>query len=198
MQPRVWGALLIFLGSYLPLAVILAMQDVDQIVLQRPVCRDMSTFAETCALPLKHPVMALSFVVVCLISLSVAIVALTRLRMGSPIVLSSIKHVPSDLMNYTLPYVVTFMSLDYGDTPKLAGFLAFLGWMFWLTFRSGQLMMNPVLTIFGWQLYEVAYTYVGGSTTERQAVALAKGDLTPNATISHQTIQNIMVIRGKS
>jgi hypothetical protein len=198
MQPRVWGALLIFLGSYLPLAMILAMQDVDPTVLQRPICRDLSTIAETCALPLKHPVLALGSVAVCLISLSVAIVALTRLRMGSPIVLSSIKHVPSDLMNYTLPYVVTFMSLDYGDTPKFAGFLAFLGWMFWLTFRSGQLMMNPVLTIFGWQLYEVAYTYAGGSTTERQAVALTKGDLTPNTAISHQTIQNIMIIRGKS
>jgi hypothetical protein len=53
-------------------------------------------------------------------------------------------------MNYVLPYVVSFMSIDYQVTGKFVGFLIFLGWMFLITYKSGQIMLNPLLTVFGW------------------------------------------------
>lgn len=198
MQPRVWVAVLIFLASYLPLAMILALQDLDPTILQQPICGHWTQFLESCAVPLKHPAMASGPVAVCLICLSVAVFALAKVHTRSPINIKSAKHVPADLMNYTLPYIVTFMSLDYGDPAKLGGFVAFLAWIFLITFRSGQLLMNPVLTVFGWQLYEVAFTYAGGSNTERVEVALVKGGLSPNTTVLHQNIQNILVIKEGS
>lgn len=198
MQPRAPVAVLIFLASYLPLAMILALQDVDLTILQQPICRDWSHLSESCAVPLKHPGMAVAPIAVCLLSLVLAAFALTKVQPRTPIVIKSAKHVPADLMNYTLPYIVTFMSLDYSDMVKLAGFAAFFVWIFVITLRSGQLLMNPVLTVFGWQLFEVGFTYAGGSTTEHEGVALVKGGLEPDTTVAHQTIQNILVIKGGS
>ena len=198
MQPRVLVATLIFLASYLPLAMILALQDLDLAILKQPICRDWSHLLESCAVPLKHPGMALAPVAVCLLSLLVTMFALTKVQPRSPIVIKSAKHVPADLMNYTLPYIVAFMSLDYSDLAKLAGFAAFLAWIFVITLRSGQLLMNPVLTVFGWQLYEVGFNYAGGSTTQHEGVALVKGRLAPETTVTHQTIQDILVIKEAS
>lgn len=198
MQPRVSVAALIFLASYLPLAMILALQDLDLTILKQPICRNWGHLSESCASPLQHPGMAVTPVVVCLLCLLVAVFALTRVQPRTPIVIKSAKHVPADLMNYTLPYIVTFMSLDYSDLAKLAGFAAFLAWIFVITLRSGQLLMNPVLTVFGWQLYEVGFIYAGGSTTEHEGVALVRGELGPDTTVAHQTIQNILVINKGS
>jgi hypothetical protein len=75
--------------------------------------------------------------------------------------LIEVKYVPADLMNYTLPYVVSFMSIEYQDTGKFIGLIIFLGWMFWITFRAGQIILNPLLIAFGWRLYDIKYRYAG-------------------------------------
>lgn len=198
MQPKVWVAGLIFLASYLPLAMILALQDLSPEILERPLCENWPQLLTSCSLPLKHPAMAAVPILVCCLCLGVAIFALASARPSTPIVVKSAKHVPADLMNYTLPYIVTFMSLDYSDPAKLAGFAAFIAWIFLITFRSGQLLMNPVLTVFGWQLYDIQFTYEGGSDTQYEAVALVKGGLTPDTTVLHQPIQNMFVIKEGS
>jgi hypothetical protein len=198
MQPRAPVAALIFLASYLPLAMILALQDLDLTILRQPICPDWGHFSKGCAVPLKHPGMAMAPLAVCLICLLVTLFALAKVQPRTPIVIKSAKHVPADLMNYTLPYIVTLMSLDYSDLAKLAGFATFLAWIFVITLRSGQLLMNPVLAVFGWQLYEVRFTYAGGSATERESVALVKGECGPDTTVAHQTIQDILVIKAGS
>ena len=65
------------------------------------------------------------------------------------------KHVPADLINYVIPYVVSFMSLDYEQTPKLFGFAVFLIWIFWITYKSGQIALNPVLAVLGLSLIHI-------------------------------------------
>jgi hypothetical protein len=65
------------------------------------------------------------------------------------------KSIPNDLINYVFPYVVSFIGLDLGVDGKFFGFLLFLLLMFWITYRSGQILMNPFLLIFGWHLYEL-------------------------------------------
>jgi hypothetical protein len=198
MQPRIITAALIFLASYLPLTVILLFQDVEMAALARPACTDWAHAASHCTLPLKHPWMSLSPTLLCLASLLVTILVLGMLKPHNRIAVHSATHVPADLMNYTLPYVVSFMSLDYGDVGKLAGFAAFLAWIFVMTLRSGQLLMNPVLTVFGWQLYELEFTYDGGSTTVRNGVALVKGVLEPGSIVPHLQVQDIIIINKEA
>lgn len=195
MRPRILVAALIFLASYAPLAIILALQDLDLTILKHPICRDWANILGNCAVPLKHPIIAMVPVVVCLLCVLVTLVALNQVQPRSPIVIKSARHVPADLMNYAFPYIVTFMSLDYSDLAKLLGFATFLAWLFIITLRSGRLLMNPVLTVFGWQLYEVGFTYAGGSPAEHAGVALVKGDLEPEKTVAHHAVQDILIIK---
>ncbi len=197
MQPRAFVAALIFAASYLPLAMILCLQDTDAARLHWAICDDWA-HANSCTSPLKHPWLATLPVVACMICLIVTRQALASLQPRTPITVKSAKPVPADLMNYTFPYVVSLISLDLGDLPKLAGFALFFGWIFLITLRSGQLLMNPVLTLFGWRLYEVTFVYQGGTSIERERLAMVQGPLEPGATVMHDTIQEILVIKGVS
>ena len=106
------------------------------------------------------------------------------------------KQIPTDLINYVVPYIVSFMSLEYSQLTKVLGFTLFMMWIFWLSYKTGQVVLNPILIILGWKLYEIKYTYQN-SPTERVDKALAKTEFrpTPNATIDVEFIQEVIVKR---
>lgn len=102
------------------------------------------------------------------------------------------KAIPNDVINYVFPYVVSFMGISYESPEKLLGFAVFLLWMFAITYKSGQIIMNPLLLMFGWKLYEAEIEINGN---ERSVRMLYKGNLTPGD-YSVQTIQDFYVARG--
>lgn len=152
MQFRLIPAICVFLGSYFPLALILALQDVSPASWNNPVC----TSLKSCSLPtLSHPILSIVGVVITGACLLITFKLLTALRYKYPIEVIESKPVPSELISYSFPYIVSFMGVDYGSTGKIAGLLVFLAWLFLITYRAGQILMNPILLIFGWSLYEV-------------------------------------------
>jgi hypothetical protein len=94
------------------------------------------------------------------------------------ITVSEATYIPAEMMSYTLPYVVSFMSVSYQEHGKFAGLMIFLAWMFWITHKSGQVLVNPVLAVFGWRLYEIKYSYPGDAVLY-SGRALAKGMIEP-------------------
>jgi hypothetical protein len=194
MQPRLIFAIPIFLASYLPLSVILLFQDLDRSAFSRPVCPDLLRSLVSCSLPLRHPWASLAAVTVCVACLVLAMTALAVLKPKHEVVIFSSKQVAADLMNYALPYVVAFTTLDYADVGKLLGFLVFFAWMFVITFRSGQLAMNPVLIVFGWRLHEIDYQFTD-SQQRRSGLALSKVDLIVGATHQQNALQDILIIK---
>ncbi|WP_454916253.1 hypothetical protein [Xanthobacter sediminis] len=88
------------------------------------------------------------------------------------------------------------MSIDYQETGKFVGFLIFMGWMFWITYASGQVILNPLLTVFGWKLFEICYTY-SGSDTEYAGAALAKEDLVAGQRYMQMPLQEILIIKNQ-
>ena len=98
-------------------------------------------------------------------------------------------------MNYTLPYVVSFMSIGYQETGKLVGLTIFLAWMFWITYKSGQVILNPVLAVFGWRLYEIQYVFPGDRTL-RNGRALARGNVESGESYPHVLVQDIVILRA--
>ena len=97
-------------------------------------------------------------------------------------------------MSYTLPYVVAFMSIGYQETGKFAGLSIFLVWMFWITHKAGQILLNPLLTVFGWRLYEVKYAFAGDPTT-RNGRALVRGTVESDQRFAHMAIQDILILK---
>jgi hypothetical protein len=196
MQLRLPAALTIFLASYLPLSVILLCQDLSFERLGRGLCNPFAAGAAPwCELPFDHPVAAIGAVLACLLAFALVVAALKLARPKQKIVIKESKHVPADLMNYVLPYIVAFMGLDYKDYGKLLGFLVFFVWIFLITHKSGQVILNPVLTVFGWRLYDATYTFEGGTESYNGNI-LSRVALHEGETYRQAAIQDVLIVKG--
>ncbi len=154
MKMRFLPALILFLGSYFPLSLILLVQDVSVDSWNLPLCK--LTEISTCHLPaLENPNRSLGLLIICGLSLLLFIAVMKSLSAYSKLEVIDSKSVPNDLINYVFPYVVSFMGLDLNADGKFYGFLLFILLMFFITYRSGQILMNPFLLVSGWQLYEL-------------------------------------------
>lgn len=146
-------------------------------------------------MPLNNPWFSLPAFAVCAAGLVITIVALTIIQPKQKIKIGSAKHVPADLMNYVLPYVVSFMGITYAEPDKMAGFIVFIGWIFLITYQSGQIIMNPVLVVFGWRLYEIEYTYTGGGGRVHTGICLSEVVPEVQEEHRHASIQDILIIK---
>lgn len=190
MQMRLLPALILFLGSYFPLSLILVVQDIKEASWEESVCRAI-TFAG-CHLPeLQNPWRALGLLVICAISLVLFVGLMKRLSAYSSLEVIDSKSVPNDLINYVFPYVVSFMGLDLGSNGKFYGFLLFIVLMFVITYRSGQILMNPFLLISGWQLYELNILTEGH---RRCVKALSQDQVQPGDRLESCLIHGIYVL----
>ena len=186
---------MVFLGSYLPLSVILLVQDFDGSLLWESVCWPFSSTVADCAVPLGNPWTSLSVVAVCSVCFGATLLTLRLAKARRSIIVEDAKHVPSELIGYALPYVVAFMKLDF-EMNKLVGLAIFLCWLFWITYRSGQVVLNPFLAAFGWRLYDVRYRFME-STKVHTGKALSEDIITNGDRYPHTMIDDVIVIRKK-
>jgi hypothetical protein len=197
LQFRFLAAVLIFLGSYLPLALILLAQDFNYNLVGQSICWRFWEPTSTCVLPLNHPGFSLTIFVVCLISFCLSLAALASARPKLPIDVTQARYIPAELMTYTLPYVVSFMSIGYQETGKFVGLTIFLAWMFWITHKSGQLILNPILIAFGWRLYEITYAFPGDASAKKTGRALVKGAIEAGQRYPHTVVQDVIILCTK-
>jgi hypothetical protein len=192
LKIRLFISAVIFLGSYLPLSVILLAQDFDYELIGHGLCWNIGG---TCTVPLAHPKLALTIFGLCLLSFGLSLLALSLSRPSTPIKIKEAKYIPAELMSYILPYVVAFMGIGYDETGKLIGLAIFLVWMFWITHQSGQILLNPVLAVLGWRLYEIKYAFPG-DPQEKEYLdrSLAKGDIESGRSYAHVKVQDIVVL----
>lgn len=191
MQFRLVPAFLVFMGSYFPLALILALQDVTADTWHAGLCVSL----DSCALPrLNHPTLSILGVALTGACLLLTFRILGSLRYKYPVDVIESKPIPSELISYSFPYIVSFMGVDYGSIGKIAGLIAFLVWLFLITYRTGQIIMNPILLILGWSLYEVK---VKINDHDRVVKILSKKNLTPS-TYKCQEVQGSYITDGES
>ncbi len=192
MQLRVFPAFVVFVGSYLPLTLILLVQNYEFDAVSRPLC--LAFWTPGCSLPFKNPEIALIGFGIALICLCATLALLTAVTPRRLIAIKTATYVPADLMNYTLPYIVSFMSIEYQDTGKFVGLIIFLLWMFVITFRSGQIILNPVLIVFGWRPYDIEYKFPG-SDALHTGRALVRGDIAANEQHRQFQFQDTFIIK---
>ncbi|OTA16911.1 hypothetical protein Xvie_01590 [Xenorhabdus vietnamensis] len=196
MKPRLLIALAIFLGSYLPLSTILLIQDYDKRKATGNFCLNV-LLSDSCQLPLYKPYLSLGFLIICLICFVFSWLTLKLTGSeGQIIKVISAKYTPADLMNYVLPYIVSFMSIDYLQDTKFFGFIIFLIWLFWLSYKSGQVILNPMLIVFNWRMYEITYRFPAGKD-EFTGIVLANKDIQPNIEYESQNVQSVIVINQR-
>jgi hypothetical protein len=188
---RLVPALVLFLGSYFPLAVILLLQDIEATSAKQSLCL---TFLWTqCELPrLANPSRSVSLFIATALCLVGFFATLRLLKPIQRIEVTAAKPIPNELINYVFPYVVSFLGLELGNAAKFWGFIFFLTWMFAITYRSGQILMNPVALVAGWQLYEVEGSVNGHRRSLR---AFAREDKLIGRTFHQCYVQGVAILK---
>jgi hypothetical protein len=191
MQYNIFPAFFIFLGSYLPLAFILAVQDIPNETWSYSFC-DISILEDCNLLLFENPIMVFSVLIITLTATVLGWLSIKLQNFPQTITISNCKPIPNDIINYVFPYVVSFMGISYNEPSKLIGFFVFLVWMFAITYKSGQILMNPLLLMFGWKLYE-GKTKNGDSELEIRILHLGKLN---TGCVKVQKIQDIYIARS--
>lgn len=171
----------------------MAIQDVPMAWWGQPICTLEKFSANGCFfVPFKNPSLAITYIVVTAIAVLLAKSVLSKVSFPYQVRVKRSKAIPNEIINYTFPYVVSLMGVSYDEPQKLLGFAVFLLWMFAISHKSGQTLMNPLLLIFGWKLYEAT---INIGNDEQEVRLLMHGKLLVQ-NYSAQKIQDFYVIKG--
>jgi hypothetical protein len=146
MRPRLFTSILLFISAYSPLAILLAVRDIDF----------------KCTYRLKDPLAISILLIVTAISIVLVFVILHYMPRGKLVVsLVSVKNKSVDIIGYTIPYMVAFFGIDLSKPDDIISLAIFLLVLFLLTVSSKAIFLNPILTIAGYGLYEIEYEFRG-------------------------------------
>jgi len=145
MKLRFVPSLLIFLSAYSPLSIIFLIQDFD--------------FSKK---EVMHPEIVWTILGLSGLSCFLLWVTIRYLRSSSPpITVKSVSNRSGELINYSIPYMISFFVMDLGDLKLLLSFGFFMLIMYWLTMKTHNIFINPVLAVMGYNIYDVHYVRNG-------------------------------------
>ncbi|HWQ93504.1 MAG TPA: hypothetical protein VN673_17695 [Clostridia bacterium] len=144
MTPRFLTGILLFLSSYAPLGLIMAVQDFKM---------DKKAF--------EHPTAVGIVLTLSLLVIVIPFALLRRLKGGKVYTIARISNKTGELVNYALPYLVTFVGLRLSDPTAMISFGIFMLLFCALTLKTQALWINPLLALCGYRLYEVDLTSHG-------------------------------------
>ena len=168
MKLRFIPASLIFLSSYFPLGLIFIIKDLESDTLYP-----------------QHPYIAIGVAVVFLFSCAMVLSAPRSFKGGLPITLTKVSNKSGDMFTYTIPYMISFYNFNLGDWKTLLCLGVFMTIMFLLSYKTQNMLVNPVLALAGYGLYDCQFTH-GGST--RQGLMISKLVLEENQTYHAETL----------
>ena len=156
MRLRFVASILIFLSAYAPLSVIFLIQDFD--------------FAKK---ELMHPWLVVTIAFISVLSCLILCVSVRGLKSSSPpVMVKSVSNRSGQLLNYSIPYMISFLVIDMGNLNLVLSFAFFMCILYWLTMKTHNVFINPVLAGMGYSLYNVRYERNGHDCED---VFLVKG-----------------------
>jgi len=96
--------------------------------------------------------------------LSIALLFYTvhKLKRGNmPVKVLDVKNRSVDLINYTIPYILSFFGFDLSKWEDIISLSIFLLIMLVLTITSKSVFLNPILAFTGYGLYDLEYEFSG-------------------------------------
>jgi hypothetical protein len=146
MKPKILTAILLFISAYAPLFIILAVKDFDF----------------NCTNKFKHSIPIYILLSLTLISVLLLFYSIKSIQKGNmPVKVKTVKSRSIDLINYTIPYIVSFFGFDLSKTEDVFSLTIFLLLMLLMTIKSKSVFMNPILLLAGYNLYDLEYEFDG-------------------------------------
>lgn len=146
MKPKLLTASLLFLSAYSPLFLILAVKDFDFY----------------CSFNFRHPVGVSILLGLSILSVILLFATIHTIKRGNkPVTIISVKNRSVDLINYTIPYIVSFFAFDLSKVEDVISLSIFLLLLLLMTIKSKSVFMNPILLLAGYNLYDIEYEFDG-------------------------------------
>lgn len=115
-----------------------------------------------CANYFKHPLAIYIMLGVALLSVVLLFMTVRSLKRGNmPVKVEAVKNRSADLINYTIPYIVSFFGFDLSKMEDVISLSIFLLLMLFLTIKSKSVFLNPILLLAGYNLYDLDYEFDG-------------------------------------
>lgn len=134
-------SLIIFISSYSPLMIILAIKQIDL----------MNPYYFT------YPVFGIGLFSVALISNICVLWVVKSVNSGLMVEVSKASNKSGEMFSYTIPYVISFAKVDFTEWQTTFSLLLFMIVLFIISYRSQAMLVNPVLAIFGYMLIDCTF-----------------------------------------
>ena len=184
----------IFISGYTPLFLIMAIKDI----------KGFLWFSKTLSTPLagisnlkipyfvefSNPGTVVSLVAISALSIFMLNYVLRNIsRNPFEIRITKAKSRSSEVVNYTIPYMISFVAFDLSKWQDLVSLIIFLSILCLLSIRSQSIFINPILAALGYGLYDCKYTE---NDNNKECVMLSKCDLASGSEKQYTKINNYM------
>ncbi len=158
MKPKILTAILLFTSAYSPLVLILAVKDFDF----------------ECCHNFHHPITIWILIGLSAFSIFLLFYSISSIKKGNmPVKIVEVQNRSVDLINYTIPYIVSFFGFDLAKTDDIISLSIFMLLMLILTIKSKSVFLNPILLIAGYNLYDLKYEF---NQKQESRIVLSKYD----------------------
>jgi hypothetical protein len=145
VKPKFFTAVLLFISAYSPLFIILAVKDYDF----------------TCQ-TLNHPIPVIVMLSITTLSIILLFISINSIKRGTMTIdVVAVRNRSVDLINYTIPYMLSFFGIDLSRPADVISIAIFLLIMLLLTITSKSIFLNPILALVGYGLYDLDYRFDG-------------------------------------
>jgi len=170
MKLRLIPALVVFISSYFPLSAIFIIKDLDD-----------ANFMP------QHPKVAAFIAGLAIASSIFVLVAARTIKTGVQVRILKVTSKSGEMFTYTIPYMISFYNFTLGDWKTLLSLAVFMAIMFALSYKTQNMLVNPVLALAGYGLYECQFKD-GDRELQAQFISrqpLQVGDLCVIERLSH-------------
>jgi hypothetical protein len=189
----------IFISGYTPLFLIMMIKDITSINWYTHQFDTVTLGLDKIDFPVglfvKNPSVVWGLLMVSAISLLLLWYVLKNITSNPfEITITSAKSRSSEVVNYTIPYMISFVAFDLSKWQDLLALIIFLGILCLLSIRSQSIFINPILAALGYGLYDCSYTE---NAKTKECVMLSPKDLTTNDSVKYKKLNNYMGIINK-
>jgi hypothetical protein len=176
LRPMV--SLVLFLSAYSPLMLILVVKNVD--LSQR--------------FFLKSPTFSVILLFITAFSTILTLLAVKNVSAGLPVVVTKAANKSGDMFGYTIPYMLSFVRVEFGDWQVIVSLVMFLAVLFIMAYRTQTVFINPVLAIAGYLLIDCTFKRDG---KESQAMVVTRQPIDVGDNIRLERLSHYLYINSR-
>lgn len=179
LKLKLWTSLVVFISAYSPLMIILAIQQMD---FSKPLWLAFSK-------------VSIILLMVAVISSIIVLLVVRSIKSGLNVSIIKASNKSGDMFGYTIPYMLSFMRVDFCDLKTILSIALFMLLLFVMSYRSQTVFVNPILAIFGYMLIDCTFNRDG---EEIQAMVISKKPITSGEIVCLESLSPYLYIRSSS